>query len=108
MTSRAGVLYDCVGSRALSRRPLIWCITARTVLTGVSTLNSVAVRFNEPRLVSDAGLLLAGTLAGSLGIEELVNESVWLGYGTPGAALPGRQVMTPVHGMLAARTALTT
>jgi hypothetical protein len=31
----------------------------------------------------------------------LVNESVWLGYGTPGAALPGRKVMSLVHGMLA-------
>ena len=31
----------------------------------------------------------------------LVNESVWLGYGTPGAALPGRKVMTLIPGMLA-------
>jgi hypothetical protein len=40
-------------------------------------------------------------LADRLGIEELVNESVWLGYGVPGAALPGRKVMSLVHGMLA-------
>jgi hypothetical protein len=31
----------------------------------------------------------------------LVNESIWLPYRTPGAALPGRKVMTLVHGMLA-------
>ena len=30
-----------------------------------------------------------------------MNESVWLPYGTPGAALPGRKVMSLVHGMLA-------
>src|ERR1017187_9895136 len=57
--------------------------------------------FDEPRLVSDAGLLLIATLADRLGVEELVNESVWLGYGVPGAALPGRKVMSLVHGMLA-------
>ena len=34
------------------------------------------------------------TLAGRLGIEELVNESVWLGCQVPGAALPGRKVMS--------------
>ena len=30
-----------------------------------------------------------------------MNESVWLPYRAPGAALPGRKVMTLVHGMLA-------
>ena len=37
-------------------------------------LDSVRVEFNENRLVSDAGLLLTATLAGRLGLEELVNE----------------------------------
>ena len=64
-------------------------------------LDSVAVVFNEPGLISDAGLLLTATLADRLGLEELVNESVWLPYGTAGAALPGRKVMTLVHGMIA-------
>ncbi|MBV9683805.1 MAG: IS1380 family transposase, partial [Solirubrobacterales bacterium] len=59
------------------------------------------VQFDEQRLVSDAGLLLTATLADRLGIEELVNESVWLGYRVPGAALPGRKVMSLVHGMVA-------
>ena len=54
-------------------------------------LDSVRVVFDEQRLVSDAGLLVTATLADRLGIEELVNESVWLGYKTPGAALPGQQ-----------------
>jgi len=64
-------------------------------------LDSVAVEFNEPRLISDAGLLLTATLADRLGLEELVNESVWLPYEMAGAALPGRKVMTLVHGMVA-------
>jgi len=68
---------------------------------GPARLDSVQVQFDEQRLISDAGLLLCATLAERLGVEELVNESVWLGYGTPGAALPGRKVMTLIAGMLA-------
>ena len=71
------------------------------VPAGPATLDSVRVQFDEQRLVSDAGLLVTATLADRLGIEELVNESVWLGYRVPGAALPGRKVMSLVHGMLA-------
>jgi hypothetical protein len=74
---------------------------AADVLAGPASLDSVRVRFDEQRLISDAGLLVTATLADRLGIEELVNESVWLGYGVPGAALPGRKVMSLVHGMLA-------
>ena len=70
-------------------------------VTSPARLDAVQVRFDEERLISDAGLLLCATLADRLGIEELVNESVWLGYGTPGAAMPGRKVMTLVAGMLA-------
>jgi hypothetical protein len=51
----------------------------------------VRVEFNEERLISDAGLLTAATLRDRLGLEELVNESVWLEYRTPRASLPGRR-----------------
>jgi hypothetical protein len=68
---------------------------------GPASLDSVAVRFDEQRLVSDAGLLLTATLADRLGVEQLVNDSVWLDPSAPGAALPGRKVMSLVHGMLA-------
>jgi hypothetical protein len=71
------------------------------VITGPASLDQVTVRFDEQRLVSDAGLLLTATLGQRLGIERLVNDSVWLGHGIPGAALPGRKVMSLVHGMLA-------
>jgi hypothetical protein len=68
---------------------------------GPVNLDAVQVRFDEQRLISDAGLLLTATLAERLGIEELVNESVWLDARAPGAALPGRKAMSLVHGMLA-------
>jgi hypothetical protein len=68
---------------------------------GPANLDSVQVRFDEQRLISDAGLLVTATLADRLGIEGLVNESVWLDPKGPGAALPGRKVMSLVHGMLA-------
>jgi hypothetical protein len=59
------------------------------VLGDPRRLDLVAVEFNEPRLISDAGLLLTATLADRLGLEGLVNDSVWLPYGTAGAGLPG-------------------
>ena len=65
---------------------------------GPVNLDSVRVVFNEERLVSDAGLLVTATPADRLGIEELVNESVWLDSRAPGACLPGRKVMSLVHG----------
>jgi hypothetical protein len=74
---------------------------AADVPGGPRSLDSVGVQFNEERLISDAGLVIAATLAERLGVEELVNESIWLPYRTPGAALPGRKVITLVHGMLA-------
>ncbi len=71
------------------------------VPAGPKRLDVMRVEFNEPGLVSDAGLLLTATLAERLGLEGLVNESVWLPYGTAGAGLPGRKVMTLIHGMIA-------
>jgi hypothetical protein len=74
---------------------------AADVPNSPASLDVVQVAFDEPRVISDAGLLLAATLADRLGIEALVNDSVWLGYRVAGAALPGRKVMSLVHGMLA-------
>ena len=41
------------------------------VHAGPRSLDSVAVTFDDQRLISDAGLLLTATLADRLGIEEL-------------------------------------
>ncbi len=58
---------------------------AADVPTGPVSLDSVQVRFDEQRLISDAGLMLTATLGQRLGLEELVNESVWLDPNAPGA-----------------------
>ncbi len=62
------------------------------------TLDRLAVSFDDPNLVANAGLLLVGTLVARLGLERLVNGTVWLG-GRVGGALPGRKVLTLVHAM---------
>ena len=48
------------------------------VREGPVNLDAVRVVFDEERLISDAGPLTCSTLAQRLGIEQLVNESVWL------------------------------
>jgi hypothetical protein len=65
-------------------------------IEGPERIDAVTVRFDEQHLISDAGLLLTATLAERLGIEGLVNDSVWLDRKVPGAALPGRKVMSLV------------
>lgn len=64
-------------------------------------LGSVQLRLDENRLISDASLLLTASLADRLGIEQLVNESVRLDSRAPSATLPGRKVLSLVHGLLA-------
>jgi hypothetical protein len=63
-------------------------------------LDRLEVSFDDDHAVASAGLLLPATLAARLGIEALVNEMVELGDG-PGAANPGRKVMTLIHSMVA-------
>ncbi len=63
-------------------------------------LDRLAVSFDDPNLVANAGLLLVGTLVAKLGLEGLVNATVGLG-GRVGGALPGRKVLTLVHAMVA-------
>jgi hypothetical protein len=62
--------------------------------------DSVAVEFDDERLVANAGLMLTATLSERLGIERLVDETVELGE-RAGAARPGRKVLSLVHAMAA-------
>jgi hypothetical protein len=55
----------------------------------------VAVRFDDERVVADAGIVLPAALAGRLGIEALVDEAVDLGD-RPGAGNAGAKVMALV------------
>jgi DDE family transposase len=63
-------------------------------------LDRVRVIFDDDHAVASAGLLLPATLATHLGIEALADEMVDLS-GRPGAARPGRKVMTLVHSIVA-------
>lgn len=67
--------------------------------SATASLDGLCVVFDDERAVANAGLLLPATLAGRLGIEALCDRLVDLGA-RPGAAHPGRKVMTLVHAML--------
>jgi hypothetical protein len=59
---------------------------------------STVVVFDDQRAVANAGVMLPALLAGRLGIEALVDARVDLGD-RPGAANPGRKVMTMLSAM---------
>lgn len=59
---------------------------------------SAVVVFDDERAVANAGVMLPALLAGRLGIEALVDETVDLGD-RPGAAHPGRKVMSLLSAM---------
>ena len=60
--------------------------------------DATRVVFDDQRVVANAGMVLPAVLADRLGIEALVGESVDLGD-RPGAANPGRKVMSLVSAM---------
>ncbi len=66
-------------------------------------IERVAVTFDDPTLVADAGLLVPATLMVRLGLEALVNQMVRLG-GRVGGARPGRKVLTLVAAILTGAT----
>ncbi len=69
----------------------------RSVSRGIDRL---AVTFDEPGLVANAGLLLVSTLVVRLGLEHLINATVKMG-GRIGGASPGRKVLTLVASLVA-------
>ena len=64
-----------------------------------SDLDRLRVVFDDDSLVSDAGLLIAGTVMSRFGLEELLDESVRMD-GRVGGARPGRKVLSLVASML--------
>ncbi len=62
---------------------------------GEQGLDRLAFAFDDEHAVANAGLVLASTLADRLGIEQVVDETLDLG-GRPGAARPGRKLLTLV------------
>jgi hypothetical protein len=63
-------------------------------------LDQVDVAFDDERSVACVGLLLPATLAERLGIEQLTDQLVDLGD-RPGAARPGRKLLTLIHALIA-------
>lgn len=59
------------------------------------SIDSIAVRFDDQRSVADAGLLLTGTTMARLGLEQVADEVVTVGY------RPGRKLATLVHTLVA-------
>jgi len=66
------------------------------------TIERVAVTFDDPSLVADAGLIVPATLMVRLGLETLVNALVRLH--AVGGARPGRKVLTLVAAIMAGAT----
>ena len=64
-----------------------------------SDLDRLRVVFDDGSLVSDAGLLVAGTLMDRLGLERLLDETVRMD-GRAGGSRPGRKVLSLVASML--------
>jgi Transposase DDE domain group 1 len=64
------------------------------------TLDRLATRFDERRLVADAGLLLPATLAEHLGMGALFDQHVSLGA-NPGHAAVGAKALTLIMSALA-------
>ena len=62
---------------------------------GGQSVDRLALAFDDERAVANAGLVLASTLAGRLGIERVIDETLDLGE-RPGAARPGRKLLTLV------------
>jgi hypothetical protein len=60
--------------------------------------DATRVMFDDERVVANAGVMLPAVLAGRLGLEALVDQAVCLGD-RPGAANPGRKVMSLVSAM---------
>ena len=63
-------------------------------------LDGVEVRFDDERVVSDAGIALVATLAERLGIEGLAQRFVRLRHDRPGAVNAGRKVMALIYAMV--------
>jgi len=63
-------------------------------------LDGVKVCFDDERVVSDAGVMLAATLAGRLELEALAGDLVRLRRDRAGAANAGRKVMALIYAMI--------
>jgi hypothetical protein len=66
-------------------------------------IDRIAVTFDDPNLVANAGLLLVATLVAKLGLEDMCNATIRLS-GRSGGFRPGRKILSLVHAMVAGAT----
>jgi hypothetical protein len=66
-------------------------------------IDRIAVTFDDPNLLADAGLLLVATLVRRLGLEGLCNTTIGLS-GRTGGFQPGRKILTLIHTKVAGAT----
>lgn len=66
-------------------------------------IDRIAVTFDDPNLVANAGLLLIAIVVAKLGLEDLCNSTIRLGTRV-GGFQPGRKILTLVHAMVAGAT----
>ena len=69
-------------------------------VTASHKLSRLSVTFDDPNLVANAGLMLPGTLAQTLGVEQVINDRVDLS-GRVGGANTGIKAMTVISALLA-------
>ena len=62
--------------------------------------DGVQVKFDDERVVSDAGVMLVATLCQRLGVETLAQQLVGLRRDRPGAANAGRKIMALLFAMV--------
>src|SRR4051794_679885 len=94
MTSSAG-LFRAVTAAEARRQEVTFVVQD----DGPVGLDGVRVKFDDERVVSDAGLMLLATLAARLGIEECAQRFVRLPPKRPGAGNAGRKVLSLIFAM---------
>ena len=72
--------------------------------TSSHNIDRIDALFDDPNSVSNAGMILVGTLIRKLGLKALINEWVRLDSTQPGAASPGRKVLTMLCAIIAGAT----
>jgi len=85
MTSCAGLFHDCVRSRG--PRQEVTFVVQDVKPVGP---DGVQVKFDDERVVSDAGVMLVATVVQRLGVEALAHQFLRLRRDRPGAANAGR------------------
>src|SRR5215216_697456 len=95
MTSCAGLFRLCRAAGACGQE--VTFVVHDDTAVG---LDGVQVKFDDERVVSDAGVMVVATLAERLGIEALAGDLVRLRRERPGAANAGRKVMAVLYAMV--------